>query len=405
MSPSLSQTEISIASARRIALAAQGFATPRPTGRIDKRHLARVIDSVGLIQIDSVNVLVRSQEMPLFSRLGNHPRTLIPNATEASELFEYWCHEASHLPVSMHPLVRWRMEEARNGTMWPGLTRIAKAKPQLVAEIRDRIYNDGPIVAGDVRTRKGPKGSWWDWDEGKAVLEYLFWTGEITARRRPSDFARVYHAPHHVLPEAVVNAPTPKQADARKSLLLLAARSVGIGTAGDLADYHRQKPAIAKPLVADLVSAGELEQVRIEGWREPAYMLPSAATPRSVSARALVSPFDSLVWCRPRIERLFDFHYRIEIYVPAPKRIYGYYVLPFLMDERIVARVDLKADRHASELVVPGAFSEEGVDVRLVAAELMIELQEMATWLGLASIRIEKNGDVATRMVAQNRRR
>lgn len=405
MSPSLSQTEISIASARRIALAAQGFSTPRPTGRIDKRHLHRVIDSVGLIQIDSVNVLVRSQEMPLFSRLGNHPRALIPNATDASELFEYWCHEASHLPVSMHPLVRWRMEEARKGTMWPGLTRIAKAKPRLVAEIRDRIYKDGPIVAGDVRTRKGPKGSWWDWDEGKAVLEYLFWTGEITARRRPNDFARVYHAPQHVLPATILNAPTPKEADARRSLLLLAARSVGIGTAGDLVDYHRQKPAVAKPLITDLVSTGDLEQVRVEGWREPAYMLPSAVQPRSVSARALVSPFDSLVWCRPRIERLFDFHYRIEIYVPAAKRIYGYYVLPFLMGERIVARVDLKADRHAGELVVLGAFSEAGTDIRVVAAELLLELHEMATWLGLATVRIEKNGDVAIRMAVQNRRR
>lgn len=404
MSPSPSQTEISLASARRIALAAQGFANPRPTGRIDKRHLHRVLDSVGLIQIDSVNVLVRSQELPLFSRLGNHPRTLIPNATDAGELFEYWCHEASHLPVSMHPLVRWRMDEARKGAMWPGLTRVAKSKPKLVAEIRDRIYSDGPLVAGDVRTRKGPKGSWWDWDDGKAVLEYLFWTGEITARRRTNDFARVYHAPHHVLPAEILNTPAPEESDARRTLLLLAARSVGIGTAGDLADYHRQKAASVKPLIAELVSTGELEKVRVEGWREPAYMLPDAVKPRSVSTRALVSPFDSLVWCRPRIERLFDFHYRIEIYVPAPKRVYGYYVLPFVLGDRIVARVDLKADRYAGELVVPGAFGEAGVDVRHVASELMIELQEMAAWLGLDSVRVQKNGDVATQLAVRNRR-
>lgn len=388
-----------------MALAAQGFANPRPTGRIDKRHLHRVLDSVGLIQIDSVNVLVRSQEMPLFSRLGNHPRTLIPVATEAGELFEYWCHEASHLPVAMHPLVRWRMDEARKGEMWSGLTRIAKSKPKLVAEIRDRIYNDGPLVAGDVRTRKGPKGSWWDWDDGKAVLEYLFWTGEITARRRATDFARVYHAPHDTLPAGILNAPTPNQTEARRTLLLLAARSLGIGTAGDLADYHRQKSAIVKPLIAELVASGELTKVKVEEWREPAYMLPNAAQPRTVSTRALVSPFDSLVWCRPRIERLFDFHYRIEIYVPAPKRVYGYYVLPFVIGDRIVARVDLKADRHAGQLVVPGAFSEAGVNVKNVASELMLELQEMAAWLGLDSIRIEKNGDIATQLAARSRRK
>ena len=405
MSRSPSPTEISRDSARRIALAAQGFATPRPTGRIDRRHLRRVVDSVGLIQIDSVNVLVRSQEMPLFSRLGNHPRTLIPDATAAGELFEYWCHEASHLPVSMHPLIRWRMDEARNGAMWPGLRRIAESKPKLMKEIRDRIYNDGPLVAGDVRTRTGPKGSWWDWDEGKVILEYLFWTGEITAQRRPNDFARVYYAPHDVLPTEILKMPTPSQSEARREMLLLAARSVGVGTATDLFDYHRQKPQQAKPYLAELVEEGHIEQVRVEGWRDPAYMLPDTLRPRSVDVRALVSPFDSLVWCRPRIERLFDFHYRIEIYVPAPKRVYGYYVLPFVLGDRIVARVDLKADRHAGELLVPGAFSEDNVDIKHVASELMLELREMATWLGLDRVRIGTNGDLTTLLAKQNRQK
>lgn len=304
----------------------------------------------------------------------------------------------------MHPLVRWRMEEAKNGSMWPGLRRIAQSKPQLVQEIRDRIFNDGPIVAGDVRTRVGPKGSWWDWDEGKAILEYLFWTGEITARRRPTDFARVYHAPT-VLPADVVNAPTPSESEARRELLLLAAHSCGIATANDLIDYHRQKPAKARPLLADLVSEGELEQVQVEGWRDVAYIAPGAARPRSVKARALVSPFDSLVWCRPRIERLFDFHYRIEIYTPAPKRVYGYYVLPFVVGDRIVARVDLKADRQAGELLALGAFSEPEIDVAHVARELMEELREMATWLGLGGVRVGDNGDVTSLLKKLNRQK
>ena len=363
-----------------------------------------MLDSVGLIQIDSVNVLVRSQELPLFSRLGNHPRTLIPDATDAGELFEYWCHEASHLPVSMHPLVRWRMEEAKNGAMWPGLRRIAKAKPKLVNEIRERIDAEGSLVAGDVRTRVGPKGSWWDWDDGKAILEYLFWTGEITARRRPGDFARVYHSPA-VLPDHVVNAPTPSEHDARKELLMLAARSCGIATANDLIDYHRQKPAKAKHLLGDLVDEGRLEQVTVEGWRDTAYMFPGTSRPRTVNARALVSPFDSLVWCRPRIERLFDFHYRIEIYTPAPKRVYGYYVLPFVLGDRIVARVDVKADRAAGELLALGAFSEADVDVKLVASELMEELREMASWLGLHGVRVGDNGDLTSLLRKLNRQK
>jgi uncharacterized protein YcaQ len=363
---------------------------------VDRRHLRKVLDHVGLIQIDSVNVLVRSQELPLFSRLGDHPRSLIPDATADGELFEYWCHEASHLPASMHRLIRWRMENARNGTMWPGLQRFAKSKPQFVQEVRDRVFNDGPLVAGDVKTRKGPKGSWWDWDDGKAALEYLFWTGEITAQRRTNDFARMYYAPHHVLPKEVLKAKTPTEFEARSELLLLAAKSLGIATASDLLDYHRQRPGAAKPVLAELVQRGELEQVRVEGWRDVAYMLPGMSRPRSVNTRALVSPFDSLVWCRPRIERLWDFHYRIEIYTPEHKRVYGYYVLPFVLGDRIVARVDLKADRQAGMLLVHGAYSEPDVDLKHVVSELAAELKLMAQWLGLDAVKIGDKGDLSS---------
>jgi hypothetical protein len=396
VSPSPSLTEVSLASARRIALAAQGFASPRPSGRVDRRHLRKVLDHIGLIQIDSVNVLARSQELTLFSRLGNHPRSLIPDATADGELFEYWCHEASHLPTSMHRLVRWRMEDARNGTMWPGLQRFAKSKSQFVQEVRDRVFNDGPLVAGDVKTRTGPKGSWWDWDDGKAALEYLFWTGEITAQRRPNDFARMYFAPQHVLPKEVLKAKTPTEFEARSELLLLAAKSLGIATASDLLDYHRQKPAVAKPVLAELVKQGNLEQVRVEGWRDVAYMLPGVSTPRSMNTRALVSPFDSLVWCRPRIERLWDFHYRIEIYTPEQKRVYGYYVLPFVLGDRIVARVDLKADRQAGVLLVHGAYSEPGIDVKHVVSELAEELKLMVLWLGLDAVKVGDKGDLSS---------
>lgn len=379
-----------------MALAAQGFNTPRPTGRVDRRHLRKVMDAVGLIQIDSVNVLVRSQELPLFARLGEHPRSLIADATTDGELFEYWCHEASHLPVSMHPLMRWKMEQAKRGEMWGGLVRTAKQNPQLLKEIRDRVYRDGPLVAGDVKTRKGPKGSWWDWDTGKALLEYLFWSGEITAQRRASDFARMYYAPHHVLPEKILKMPTPSEHDARRELILRAAKSLGVGTLADIADYHRQTPKKIRDIVNELVEDGELCAVRVETWRDVAYTLPQVKQPREIQVRALLSPFDSLVWCRPRLERLFDFHYRLEIYTPAPKRVYGYYVLPFLLNDQIVARVDLKADRKESTLVVHGAFGEPDIDIAHVSSELKSELQLMAQWLGLEQVQVTPHGDVAT---------
>ena len=388
--------EVSVAAARRMALAAQGLHTTRPTGRIDRRHLRKVFDTIGVVQIDSVNVLVRSQELPLFARLGDHPRTLIPEATASGELFEYWAHEAAHVPVQHHRLFRWKMDEAKKGAMWSGLRELQQTKPRFVRDVLKKVRDEGPLVAGDVKTRTGPKGSWWDWDEGKAALEYLFWTGQLTATRREKDFARVYDIPERHIPAHALDTPTPKAAEARRELLLLAAKSLGVGTAKDLADYFRQKLTAATPHIAHLVKTGALEQVQVEGWREPAYVHPEARSPRAVSGRALLSPFDSLCWFRPRLERLFDFNYRIEIYTPAPKRVYGYYVLPFLLDDRLVARVDLKADRHTSRLMVNGVFAESGIDRKRVASELADELALMARWLGLDSVHTGTRGDLSS---------
>ncbi len=385
--------ELSIAEARRLALGAQGFTDPRPTGRVDRRHLRRVVERMGLIQIDSVNVLVRSQELPLFARLGPHPRTLIHDASSDGELFEYWVHEASHAPAELHPLMRWKMH---GGHQWKAVTRLQQQRPGFVADIRRRIHDDGPIVSGDLAQRVGPKGTWWDWDDGKIALEYLFHTGVLAATRRRSDFARVYDLAERVLPASILAQSTPTESDARKELLVRAAKHHGVATFEDLTDYHRQRNPPCRPLLHELVEAGRLVPVTVQGWSKPAYLHPEARVPRRVSARALLSPFDPVVWNRDRTERLFGFHYRIEIYVPAAKRRFGYYVLPFLLGDELAARVDLKADRQASTLVVQGAFGEPGIDEGYVAAELAAELMSMAGWLGLDhGIVVVPRGDLA----------
>jgi hypothetical protein len=389
----MSPVSLSIEQARRIALAAQGFNDPRPTGRVDRRHLRRALDRMGLIQIDSVNVLVRSQELPLFARLGPHPRTLIDDATRDGELFEYWVHVASHAPVSLHPLMRWRMAERHQ---WQRVERLRARRPGFLEEVLARIRDDGPLVAGDLDQRVGPKGAWWDWDDGKLALEVLFHMGEVAGVRRPNDFARVYDLAERVIPPEVLAIPTPSEADARKELLVLAARHHGVATLEDLTDYHRQKNVPCRPLLRELVDDGRLVEASIEGWNRPGYLHPDAARPRRVDARALLTPFDPVVWNRDRALRLFDFDYKIEIYVPKPKRKYGYYVLPFLLGDRLVGRVDLKADRTRGVLLVPGAFAEAGVDVHQAAEQLATELRAMASWLDLdAGIEVASNGNLS----------
>jgi hypothetical protein len=386
--------KLSAADARRIALAAQGFAAPRP-GRVDRRAVRRLFDRVQLLQMDSVNVLVRAQELPLWSRLGAHRRDLVPAMVADAELFEYWGHEASLIPVAMQPLFRWRMEAARRGVTWAPIARFARRRRDYIATVLDEVRARGPLAAGELSEPRRKKGTWWSWGDGKRALEYLFWTGAVTATRRPNTFERIYDLPERRLPAAVLATPTPDEADAHRELLARAARALGVATAGDLADYFRiRRPAARRPL-DELVEAGRLARVAVEGWREPAYLDPAAAAPAQVEARALVSPFDSLVWERARTERLFGFRYRIEIYTPAPQRRFGYYVLPFLLGDRLVARVDLKADRAAGVLRAPGAFAEPGVDRGAVAEALAVELRGLAAWLGLAAVEVGGRGDLA----------
>jgi uncharacterized protein len=396
---------ISNAQARRIALAAQGFDRARPTGKIDRRHGRRLFDNMGLIQVDSVNVLVRSQELPVFARLGSHDRDLIPSMIRNDELFEFWGHEASLIPVAHHHLFRWRMERGRTEA-WGGLVRLKKTRPGYIDDVLAEIVGRGPMTVGELTNPGGKKSeSWWGWSDGKLAVEYLFWTGAITARRRPHNFEREYGVPEEFIPAEVLARPTPTEDDARRELLVLAAGHHGVGTARDLADYYRQKMPAVRALFPELVEDGRLVPVEVEGWKDQAYMHPDARTPRRVQARALLSPFDPVVWERSRAERLFGFHYRIEIYVPAPKRVHGYYVLPFLLGDELVARVDLKADRQAGELLVQGSFAEPDRPVDEIAVEMGAELQEMAAWLGLERVVVKRNGNLAQPLKAVVNRR
>jgi uncharacterized protein len=386
--------KISLAMARRIALAAQGFADPRPNSTPDRRHLARVLARTGLLQIDSVSAVVRAHYMPLYSRLGPYPLALLDNAavTRKRKVFEYWAHEASFLPVETYPLMRWRMERAERGEeMYNGLAKWGRERTPYIEDIYREVVSRGPIAASALEGQKG-SGGWWGWSDPKHAFEWLFWAGRITTASRRG-FERLYDLPERVLPPAILSLPVPSPEDAHRELLRISARAHGVATAGDLRDYFRLSPADIKGRIEELVETGDLLPVRVEGWDKPAYLHKDARFPRKIEARALLAPFDPVVFERPPTERLFDFRYRIEIYTPAEKRQYGYYVLPFLLGERIVARVDLKADRPAGVLRVHAAYAEPGAPPQ-TAAELFEELKLMQGWLGLERIEVTPAGDL-----------
>ena len=388
---------LTLAQARRIALAAQGFTDPRPTGRVDARHLRRGLGRVGLLQIDSVNVVVRAHELPLFSRLGPYPRPLLTDLIERRrELFEYWGHMASFNPVHLEPALRWRMARARDGA-WKHVVGIMRDRPGYVESVLEEVASHGPLAASQLKEPGEKQGPWWGWAAGKEALEWLFYTGEVSAAGRGRNFERLYDLPSRVLPPDVLAAPTPSIEEAHRTLLLHAARAHGIGSARCLADYFRIKLPEAKPRLAELVEDGSLVPVEVAGWPQAIYRHRDAALPRWVRARALLSPFDPLVWERARVWQLFGMHYRIEIYTPAPKRVYGYYVLPFLLGDELVGRVDVKADRKRGVLLALGAFTEPQFAERApeIAAELAAELTSMASWLGLERVEVGDRGDLS----------
>lgn len=384
--------DLSLKQARRIALAAQGFGRRHPE-QPSALHLRKVLDRLGLFQIDSVNVLTRAHYLPAFSRLGSYDRTLLERQAWGPErqrhMFEYWAHEASLLPLEMQPLFRWRMARAERGQSgYLKLRSFALERRREAQAVLDRIIAEGPLAAADFEGGSSKSG-WWEWSETKHALEWLFWSGKITTVTRRGSFARVYDLPERVLPQDILNLPTPDEESAQRALIERSARALGVATLSDLRDYFRLKPADADHAIADLTEAGILVAVDVQGWSQKAWMHRDARLPRLVGGSALLAPFDPLVWERNRTERLFGFRYRIEIYVPQDKRAHGYYVLPFLMDEALVARVDLKADRQAGQLLAHRIGLEPDCPEDTIV-RLAIELDRMAAWLGLGSVRVGK---------------
>ncbi|WP_236791735.1 winged helix-turn-helix domain-containing protein [Amycolatopsis sp. GM8] len=391
---------MSIAVARRIALTAQGFADARPEVAT-RRHLRRVLSRVQLIQLDSVNVAVRAHYVPLFSRLGGYDRTLIDEAAWAHSarkprlLVETWAHEASLIPVEDWPLLR---SGAKRAGWWRNYARLVDKSPGLVDDILAVVKEQGPIGAGGIErevageSQRTP-GPWWDRSEVKKVCEWLFGMGLLTTGTRRS-FERLYDLTERVVPADILARQVSPEEGARE-LITRSAAALGVATEPDLRDYYRLGPDVSHQAVADLVESGVLQPVRVRTWRSPAYRFTGARVPRKITGRALLCPFDPLIWERARTERLFDFRYRIEIYVPEAKREYGYYVFPFLLDGELVARVDLKADREAGVLRVQAAFAEPDVDHTRVAAELKEELRLMANWLSLDNVTVAPKGNLA----------
>ena len=400
----MSAQSLSKAQARRIALKAQGF-LPQRRGlkRVDRRHLDALFQQVSLLQIDSVNVLDRAHYLTLFARFGAYDKATVDRllhdvartkGTKKKDYFEYWGHEASVMPVSLYPALKWRMERARRHQgVWGKLSRYAKENPRVIETVLQDIADRGPLCVSDLEKRGGRSGAWWGWNDSKIALEFLFWCGHIVAAGR-AGFTRYYDLPERIIPSDYLEAPALEEEAAHRQLMALAAKSHGIGTEKCLRDYFRLPTAEARKALDALLEEGIIEPVSVEGWNAPTYLYRDAQLPARATCRALLAPFDSLIWYRDRAEALFDFRYRIEIYVPKEKRQFGYYVLPFLMGDRLVARLDLKANRQESILEVFAAHGEAHIDQGKVAEALAQELTLMAQWMGLDAIRVGERGDL-----------
>ncbi|CAN5464918.1 crosslink repair DNA glycosylase YcaQ family protein [soil metagenome] len=397
-------TRLSADQARRVAVAAQGFAEAKPKGVVNRSHLQRLISRIQVLQLDSVSVAVRAHYAPVFSRLGPYDRAVLERAAWSHSarsprlLVEYWAHEAALMAVEDWPLLRWRMREYQGGR-WG--TEIVKKNPQLLDDVISAVTELGPSTAGQIEAhlateQRGRKGPWWDRSDTKWVAEALFAAGVLTTATRIG-FSRHYDLSERVLPPEVF-AREVDDDEAVRELTLRAATALGVATEPDIRDYFRLGAGQAKPAIAKLVADGELEPVDVDGWAAPAYLRVGQTVPRSDRGTALLCPFDPLIFFRARMERVFGFHYRIEIYTPEPKRQFGYYVWPFLLDGQLVGRVDIKAERGRDALHAVGAFTEPGVNPRRVAEAMALELRSMASWLDLAEVTVGERGDLAAEL-------
>jgi uncharacterized protein YcaQ len=397
-----SMDQISPAEARRLALASLGFGLKKPA-RAGIAHVRATANRLSAIQIDSVNVLARAHYMPAFSRYGPYPlQALDELAHVRRELFEYWGHAACFLPMELYPLMRWRMENQLAAS-----ARVSRKESAFQEAVYREVAERGPIAAGDISIAGRSQGPWWGWSEGKRAVEILLAQGRLAVAGR-RNFERLYDLAERVIPRAAREAAVPAPAEAKKALFVRAARAMGVGTAKDIAQYFhvdawwdretvngRRKPANTQILFDELVADGRLQRVAVDGWKVSGYVVAGARIPDAVEAHAIVSPFDPVLWERKWTKAVFGFEYQIEIYVPGHKRIHGYYVLPFIMGDRFAARVDLKADRKASALIVHAAFMEPGFRRAPVAAGLADALRSIASWLSLESFRVGSRGDLA----------
>lgn len=387
---------LTTAQARRTMLAAQGFGR-RPDGPVTMRHLQRVLDRVAQFQVDSVNVCVRAHYVPAFARLGPYDRSLLDRAgdTRPRRVYEFWGHAACLIDVGLQPALRWRAEAHRQRP-WHAMQRVLSEQPHLLEKVYAQVVEHGPLTAREVEhEEERTAGSWWNWSSVKSALEWLFYTGELTSAGRNAAFERRYDLPSRVLPAPVHTAPTPSEEEARLALARRAAAALGVFTPAWLAEYFYTDKAATAAAVAALVASGEVEPVSVRDWASPAYLWTAAARPRRLQADALVAPFDTLVFDRARLLQVFGTHYRIGLYTPKADRVHGYYVYLFVMDDTIAARVDLKADRKASALLVQSAWLEEAAPEPETAARLAAELRRMADWLGLADVVVADRGTLA----------
>lgn len=400
----LSSDTLTLAEARRIALHAQGFQGQSRDTKVAWPRLARTVEPLHLLQIDSVNVLVRSHYLPLYARVGAYDRASLDKRcfdNKHRHFFECWAHEASLVPLDLHPLMRWRMARARNGDgIYTHMDRFGREEKTYLKSTLAFISKNGPTRTSEIPGGGKSAGGWWGWSKGKLALETLFDQGLITAATRQG-FERIYDIPERVIPAGILARPTPSETEAQHMLVGKASEALGIATDQDLRDYFRLSPAAFKISLASALEAGLLLPVKVEGWKPQAYLHRDAKLPKQAGATTLLSPFDPLVWNRDRAERLFNFHYRIELYTPEAKRKFGYYVLPFLHGESLAGRLCLKADRQSSTLRVNTAHHETGVSPGELRQPLLEELHRMANWLGLNNVSIAHKGNLAQTLQAK----